>query len=441
MLPEARISLARRVKAVENVIFQRSGWIYTLEMTSVEQDSVQPKDSDTLLLFVKQVKLMLSPEELREGVRATPAGLFVEKSLQSKLVECYQNWLQEKTRGTVAKSERKCSKRLFGAENPPEYYLIEGKKCLLGLLVVCPLQQPQSLSLPFYLGSLAETRAYLHPGDPGLEAMQARLVPASGGHQLEVRVRERKYLLSPSFLLDFQRLASQSTVLSKRFPGLTEALRESARAAVELLRKAKIIGKKESLFVPSRYGKVQGASFMRVGSLVFVGIGENLQFCYELRGRNLRELVRAEVGRGSKHGRNPGQRSSGSGKQHRIVATLHINRRAFGIASSALQEFVEQTIQSGEIRGHPRYTVWDCLAELKSICERSDEIAGEMIRRHIEGIKVNRAAYRTLERWILVVDQSGTVVRCLEKGQKPSGSFSGRGNEKSRRFGRDRSRE
>jgi len=380
----------------------------------------------SLLPFIKDLKTLLAGADLKDKLRVTPAGLFVEESFRQAIVEKYQEWLQRKTQGAVAKSEHKCMKRLFGSEEPHEHYLVEGKACFLGYLVACPIQQPQNMSLPYYLGSLTDTRNYLHPRDPRLAAMQSLdITPTADGMELQVRVRGRTYRMNTAFLLALRKLAERSPFLQRQFPELQEALREAARAAVKLLKRAAFVDKKQQLLVPQRLADDKHV-MLQSGAIVLVAErGDRLFDCYELRGANLNRLIRDDLqsaAPGHKRGARVGPLEI-LPRDPRRAGSLRIKGQQYFLAPRAIQDFIERIPHSPALRAQfpGRYTTVKCVEALCAVCQQSDEISRGKISRHLENMNVKAKRFRTFERWLLAGGEGDVIVRCIEKGAAAHG--------------------
>jgi hypothetical protein len=124
-------------------------------------------DQISFLEFIKLIQVVTPEPEVTQYLRATPKGLFVSKQLTFRVITAYQQWLTEK--GMPLTNEGKSFKRLFGAEEPRTYYLKEGKNTLTGSLIEIPIQQPQNLKMPYFLGSLDDTQTVFNPEDPRLK--------------------------------------------------------------------------------------------------------------------------------------------------------------------------------------------------------------------------------------------------------------------------------
>ncbi len=398
-----------------------------LTENAVETDASQGKEVEeqreviSLPIFFKALKELLPHEEIKEKVRATPAGLFIEQGLRVRILEQYQVWLQRQTQGAVAKSERKCMKRLFGSEQPREYYLVEGKACAVGYLIACPLQQPQNLSLPYYLGSLTETSSYLHPRDPKLSAMESVTVATtSEGAELNIRVKGKTIKAAAPLVAAFQKLAGHSKALSAKYPESQTALRDAARALIKELKRSMVVDKRKHLLVPGRYLRNKRVEFLEAGSLVFAAEnGEKLADCYELRAANLNHFIKGEVSHyaGKRHGVRVA--SIDILPPHaRAIGAIRIKGQQYHLAPRCVQDFVERALQSPALRDvlPERFTVVDCLKLLSNICEQSEEIERRKISHYVDQLQIHGARFRTFERWILVVGDNNTLVRCIEKG-------------------------
>lgn len=382
------------------------------------KDEFDPAQNVSLEVFAKDLKNLFQMNVLKEKVRITPQGLFVDLSLKRSLLDKYREWLQEKTQGVAGKSERKCFKRLFSTENPPQYYLVEGKVSFLGCLVPFLVQAPQNFGIPYYLGSLIPADNYLHPKDERLANLpNVEVVPTAEGVEVHLRVKKWRYKVSQASLLSFRAVIERSTRLSKKFPLATKSMLDVVKALGSVLYDAKPVDKRSSILVPQSLPKKR--IILRSEDLIFIiDDQERLVFCYEVKGANLFCFLRDELNEATKRKIfNIGSLEISS-QNRKYCASLKIKGRRYFMSLNTVRDFAEYcTIsQVPYIKVEPAYTIIDCFRALSVICEHSEDIEKKLIERHVSMLRATMSRFMTFEKWIIAITADNCIAHCIEKG-------------------------
>ncbi|NLF24037.1 MAG: hypothetical protein GX589_00045 [Deltaproteobacteria bacterium] len=379
---------------------------------------------DSVHLFVGVIGEYLSRQELQNHIRITPNGVFVEESGFSRVVESYQDWLKKHTGGEVTKSTEKCVKRLFESPQPQKFYLVEGKQCLLGYLIKCHIEQPQSYNLPFYLGSLLDTREYLHPRDPFLAAQKnVEVIHKPLGAEFKLPFKKKSLLVPTQALKDFADLARGSIKLLERNPEAASSMRESLRTLIRVLSRVQPIGEKETLLIPAKHRSKSALKYFRLGSLILVTAkGEVLLDCYELRGKNYARLLQEEVealGRISR-GRQIGALELPK-KRSRYIGAVQLKHERIMLHFRALREFIDQIPASASLRESfsGRFTVYDCLNKISFIIAGTERAERRQVMAYLGKDAPRNARFRVKDEWIFVLLEKNVLMGCINKRYRP----------------------
>jgi hypothetical protein len=375
---------------------------------------------DSVHLFLDGLKDLFPRELLKDAVRITPHGLFVEKGSFQKVIEGYQAWLRKRTGGTVVKSVDKCVKRLFGSHEPPQFYLVEGKQCLLGYMVPCEVQQPQKYNLPFYLGSLLDTREYLHPRDPFLmELRGVEVTPKPQGVEVKFTAQRRSIRVAADVLKQFSQLAANSHKLLEKNSRAGTALRDSLEALIRLVGKAQPVMENEPLLVPSRNKERRGLSYLRLGTLVFVlERAETLVGCYELRGKNFQRMLRQELTALARNcrGHRIGAFELPKGRS-KYLGSIEIKNEHYLVHPRAFSQFLDSIRGSAALRESfaGGFTVADCIKKMPYIFASSERVEPRQIANYLEKNAPRGARYRVRDEWIFVILGKNVIAGCISK--------------------------
>ncbi len=228
----------------------------------------------------------------------TNRGLFVDQRFADRFVQGYEQWLHEFTGSGGHRSQDKGWRRLFGGDHPTAHYVLEGQHCTVGYVIEARIDAPQKLGIPLYRGNPLDATGYLHQKDPIFSTLQGVEVH-TGPRGLEVRIPLRgsgSTIWTLRALTALRDLVSRSRWLKKIGRSSGSTLRDCVVLLGRVMRSARAIGQKEVVLVPGQIKADKSLRLVRSGTLMVVTAADgNVERCYELVGRNLRDFLLGEV--------------------------------------------------------------------------------------------------------------------------------------------------
>ncbi|NMC62342.1 MAG: hypothetical protein GYA55_04170 [SAR324 cluster bacterium] len=378
------------------------------------------KASDSVSQFLQSLKNQVDPLTAKASLRVTPHGVFVEKTFLPSFFSLYQNWFKEKLGHEAGLSEQKCMKKFFNTPNPPLYYLVEAKQCMIGHLVKREYADPQRLGLPCYLGSVDDTRRMLHPRDPLLMYMSnLQSIQGSQGREFILQTAKGKWTFSEKVLVEFARVLQRSPKLSLQFPEYSGALRDSFKVLASVLERARLAPPSQRLLVPHAYRSRKDLNYIAMGGLTFVVEGKTkIIACYEVGGRTLFRFIKMEF---ALLHRTADKRHRNSVEilppQNRELALIQARGRTYSLHPRGFIEFV-RAIMHSSIEGSAldsRYSVKDCLDEFTRALQNADPIENNKVSRHLGRIRTNHPHCLITSRWIFVSTLRNRLIACVDR--------------------------
>jgi hypothetical protein len=374
--------------------------------------------------FIAVLKKYFAIEVIKAKIRVTPKGLFVEHALKGQLIESYQAWLESEGLPPAARTTEKVNRRIFASENAALYYLAEGKTSMAGYLAVAAIQQPQQYHLPYFLGSLADSRTVLNPQDPlfseipGLSAAQT-----TKGMQVVLEVQGTKLNLLSEGIKDFVAKAEHSSRTMRDFPNLKDSPSETLRALVTLLTKSRSVGKdKVGRLIPFELLKQKDLQIRELGNYqFFFNQNKELLLTIELKAKNLAHFVWRQM----IESRQRGERRIGifdlAAEKDRNIGTFHLKGRRIRLATHALAGFVEHLPDSPEKRDHfaKNYSVRECFEKFSVLFQTAQPIDGRLIQTFVGDFKQRGTQFFVNGPWIFVVAPDGLLSHCLARHARP----------------------
>ncbi len=388
-------------------------------MSEENQVSTDTAADDVLSVeaFIKDLKQFCPADVIRESVRITPEGLFVDNVGREKILLAYAEWLKKKTVGALGTNEKRNLKRLFGTEEPSQYYILEGKNSLCGYLAAGKVKAPQNYNMPFYLGSLLNATNYLHPRDAGLQELKnVQVVQTSAAAAtFQLKVKGRTYNATQEFLTSFRVLIERSKKLSRRYQYST--LLDALKALGRILFSAHFQDDKQCLLMP--FVAPRKRVVLKADELVFIlDDASNLKFCYEAKGINLYNFIKDEIGAAIKKQIIHAGSITLSNKNRTSCGAVRIKGETYQLGFNALRDFVEycnvSDVPYAEIKGG--YTIMDCLRAFSVVLERSEKIERRFVSNHVSIFDSKLNNFRIYEKWILAVAEHNVIMHCVEKG-------------------------
>lgn len=361
-------------------------------------------------------------ESLRESYRVTPKGLFLKREALPATLESFQTWLGKQNQTNHKIPERKLIRRLFGVEEPELLYLLEGQNSLVGFLAACPIDNPQNLRVPYYLGSTSSAKDYLDPSDPIFAGLKGvRVTSVHGGLNIFVRCRDKELCLPSAALARFRSLATSSHQIEKHFPKYQESLAETALAAIGTLERAHLLKPNQEPLRPLRLEKTQRLSFYERWGMVFVtDAGNCVQFIYHLYGRNLHNFLRDEVSD------NLGRQTKGKfegmqlfRRDHQLLGVISFHGKNISLHGHALGSFIIAKLEDHAPSKFPR-TVKYYLSEFILALSRAQPIAVNKIASQLKPQFRKGHSVLVNQRWLFVINNRGVVQECISRFREPS---------------------
>jgi len=310
------------------------------------QPQAQPPPAH--LAFIEDVVKVIPRESFTQGYRITPQGLFVEQAMRQDIVDRYHTWLKQK--GASEVKDEKLPRRLFGSDTPAQFYLPEGKRCLMGIFVQCEMKDPMRYRVSYYLGSPTAASDYLHPSDPLFsEVSGLRSVSGKNGLELKVDVKGKEVSFTLEMVRLFARLAENSININKHYPHLKDSLAETARALILTLRKARIVRLDEEPLRPIRFLK-DGDNIRvlsRSGFYFYFNPQKTLIGLYNGFGRNLHTFIRDEMAISvAKEERGRVGSFEIFNRNHEFMGSLLVRGRPKMIHGRTFPHFVKESLDS-----------------------------------------------------------------------------------------------
>lgn len=374
--------------------------------------------------FLESLRKYFPIETLRESVRVTPKGLFVLHTFREQIVESYQKWLESLGLPTAARTTGKIRRRLFGGENPPLFYLAEGKNVIAGFLAVATVQQPQRYQLPHYLGSLTDSRTVLSSHDPLLEKIEGVTVAQGAkGVEISVKIGNETLLITNEGLKEFLSRAEHSPRTMKEFPELKNSQAELLIALVTLLRKSRLVAlDKDPRLLPKQFVEQKRLTMRAVGSYEFIfSQDRRLVAVLDLKGKNLAHFVWREMSAL----RQKGERRIGifdlASERERHIGTFNIRGEKIRLTAHALAGFVEHIGDSPEKRDRflKNYSVRDCFEKFSILFQTAQPIDGRLIQTFVSDFKQRGTRFTVNGAWIFVLSPDRMVTHCLARHARP----------------------
>jgi hypothetical protein len=370
--------------------------------------------------FIDVLRKYFTIELIKESFRITPKGLFVVSAFKDKLIEAYQKWLEEIGLPPAARTLEKITRRIFEGENAHLYFLSEGKLTLTGYLATASIQQPQRYQLPFYLGSLSDSRSELYAEDPifsstkGLSAQRGKQ-----GIEIFLELQGDKYSIPQPAIKEFIQKAEQSHRTMKEFPNLKNSPAESLQALVVLLQKSRpLANAKEPRLLPQRLVKSKRVHVRAVGSYEFIfGPQRELLAVLDLKAKNLAQFVAQEMSLARKKGERRIGIFDFAGERERHLGIFNIKGRKVRLATHALAGFVEHVGDSPEKRDRflQDYTVRECFEKFSILYQTSQPIDGKLISSFVSEFKLRGTRFFVNGAWIFVLSPDGLLSHCLAR--------------------------
>jgi hypothetical protein len=372
---------------------------------------------ESILQFLATLRANCAFEDTRPLIRVTPHGIFASNLALDRLCAEFQSWLLKISQGAADKTLDKTKQWLLQTNTPEKLYLVEGKALLTGVLIPLPIKNPQSLGLPFYLGSLPPAGDYLHPLDPELRKITGITVSrGQSGVEVTIKRREGTVKISEAVLKSFRRLAASSPFLKHRYPGSDRELLVALTGLVSLLKRARIAPQRYPTIVPNQIINSKQNRIRVAGKFLFIenNRGEVTRII-EAHGRNLSDFLREEL-RSATREKLGSFRLTPKARDTLGYYQLASNKHA-AIHPRAFSEFVQAVRLARDPR--ERFNGWfnasDCFERFASIYQLAQPIERNRIAQTLIQYGLDGHSFKINQGWIFALSVDGTVMRCIGK--------------------------
>lgn len=372
---------------------------------------------DSILQFLASLKSDRDFEGTRSQIRVTPHGIFVSYLALDRICAAFQSWQIRVSQGAADKTLDKTKQWLLQTNNPDKLYLIEGKTLLTGALIPSPIKNPQSLGLPFYLGSLLKAGDSLHPLDPELNEITGATI-SRGRFGLEISIKRRDGVLkiSEPLIKSFRSLAISSPYLKRRHPDSDKDLLSALKGLVSLLKRARAVPRGYPIIVPNQLISSKNSYVRAAGKVLFIeNARSEVVRIIEAHGRNLNEFLREEL-RSAPREKLGSFRLTPKARDTLGYYQLSSNRQA-AVHPRAFTEFVQAIRLARDPR--ERFKGWfsaaDCFERFASIYQLSQPIERHTIAQTISQYGLEGHAFRINQGWVFALSREGAVLRCVAR--------------------------
>lgn len=378
-------------------------------------------DRAPLLRFLGALKKLKEAQPLLDSIRVVSKGLFVDTRSVSAIVELYHSWLLKESAGGVDKPVDKCFQWLFETKEPQRFYLIEGKKALVGHVIPIPLSVPQQFGLPFYLGSLLSAEDYLHPADPEIAKLsKVDVRQGASGVEFVVSTRGARIAITEQLVKTFAQVARTSRFMERRYPESQKSLVGTLTVLIALLKRSRPLPRTFPVVVPHDVKNSKTKNVRVSGKFMFIEERGSLLKVLELNGRHLSGFLRQELLKAPRD-------KLGSFKltpKHRdLMGFYEVFGRRRSVHARAFAEFEEsiRRTRDPKERFAGFFSAGECFEKFSSYYQLSQPISADKIRGALERHGVTGHSFQLYGGWIFVLDKSQTIARVVAKHVRLAG--------------------
>jgi hypothetical protein len=379
--------------------------------------------SDSFLSSIES----FSPE-LRGALRKLRTGVFISEEVLGEVQKGYEEWMH--AHSLSLKSDDKISKRIFGLESPPLYYLPEGQNCYCGYIApVENIETVESLSVIPRSDSVAISATnFLHPKDPWCnrkEDIRVRRSPSTGTF-VDFRFESATYSVKEVTLRAIGNYLRASSRFTKDFPEMEISLRGVITTLLVALKNAKKVSPGKRMYVPERYQSDQNVLKIFKNLILVIDKDNQLLDVYELKGKNFRKNVFDEI------------ESLIPQKKNRFFEAVElcasktgfffrvkIKGKPFSIDKHAILDLIESVPSSPWMMGKvsPRYTVSEVLTAIGSALKYADWVNMSSLSSSQDAPKKGAKPHFELKYipWTFDVGRNNTIIRFVEGKGRASG--------------------
>ncbi len=389
----------------------------------VPESVVAEKRSDT---FFDTLPSYFQSHQLSGWFRSTKQGVFVHEAAIEPLVAAYQEWTRKTSPTGEAKTIEKCRKRIFGTAEYPLYYVLDGNRCLPGIVLTTESTDPRRSKVPVYQAALLPAADFLHPRDPflaGLDSPKSRMSNQEG-FVLEFSCVKRMLEMTEPVLKEFAAVLRADPREKKQHPERLRSLRGALEPTAKIIAHARELPENQRLLIPEQLRGRSRLTFYRShGLTIAVENDRKIVGCFSTKGRAMLRFLKKELDVLREKGKsgNGVRGFSPDTNRKQCAGRVFSQNISFHLETRVLLQFLKQMPRVSRIakKVPTKFALRDLLDRFVALFRNSapvDErsLLGKLRRREAF------AKYRRTGNWIFVivdknVIHSAVVVKKLDE--------------------------
>lgn len=373
--------------------------------------------SDSIVSSELVVKFVISlyGSALASALKITPSGLFVPEKDRSALITSYQSWLKNESGAAGLLEESRCIEHLFAYSVPTDYYVLDGKNCIVGNLIQIDPTLEMKSKFSLYAGTPIDGRKSIHPKDPILSQLPEGVKIQNGpdGMELQLILRGLPFQLPLSKFSEISYLFSNSPRLRKQKHTFKHALRRVVPDLASLFKQARVIKSNSLRFLPSQFRRQSNVKFLALADLIFA-INPQGRFIsgFGFKAKNLLDFLHTEI-----RILNQTVRSKRIGdldlrtNDRQSVGTLRNKNEKFSLGYSALMDFAQiwRPDKANNKRAEAP-TLFDIVRELSLEFSKSAWTLDRDISPRFRGASKDNLNYRSTKGWVFWISKRSHLI-------------------------------
>lgn len=395
------------------------------DMPSSDTHSSNREKVDPMQAFILDVIRIIPADVFQKHYRLLPSGLFFEESYLDDLISRYQDWHKARTGSEHEKNREKVVKKFFGSNKPIRFYLPEGKSCLKGYILEAQITNPQSLRVPYYLGTPTSSKDALHPSDELFsERTGVEYRSGSAGVEIAIEAHGKTYLFPVDGLRRFSRLVPDSRKLNREFSNLDDGLVEVVKCLIWVIRHSKNINPANEPLRPCKLARGKNQLEVRGFAGFFFYFEKKTGrevFIYHSYGRNLYNLIRDEFAFGLAP-ENRGRIGSFEifTRKDALLGSLYLHNKRAGLHGNAIVGFISSILESPNLVKN-RTTFWTVatyLEEFITSVQLSQKIEASKVAAYLPKQYLRDNTILANGAWLFVLSRRQVIIDCVSRTLK-----------------------
>jgi hypothetical protein len=359
--------------------------------------------------------------ELRGALRKLRTGVFISEEVLGEVQKGYEEWMH--AHSLSLKSDDKISKRIFGLESPPLYYLPEGQNCFCGYIApVENIDNVGSLSIIPKSDSVAISATnFLHPKDPWCdkkEDIRVRRSPSTGTF-IEFKFESVTYSVKEVTLRVIANYLRASSRFIKEFPEIELSLRGVITTVYVALKNSKRVSPGKRVYIPERYKSDQNVLKIFKNLVIVIDKDSQVLDVYELKGKNFRKNIFDEIEGLMLQKKNRFfEAVELCASKTGFFLRVKIKGKPFSIDKHAILELIDSVPTSPWLMAKvsPRYTVSEVLSAIGSALKYADWVNMSSLSSGTDATTKGSKPHFELKYipWTFEVGRNNTIIRFIE---------------------------